>query len=67
MTRCVRGACREVVCGVISGVIKEVLFPSTDAPVECGYIFSLRVHPHYRYAMARASLLLVAIPAYLTE
>jgi len=52
---CVCGACREVVCGVISGVIKEVLFPSADAPVECGYIFSLRVHPDYRYAMACTS------------
>jgi hypothetical protein len=59
--------CREVVCGVISGVIKEVLFPSADTPVKCGYIFSLRVHPDYRYAMASASLLVVAIPAYLTE
>lgn len=57
---------QEVVCGVISGVIKEVLFPSADTPVKCGYIFSLRVHPDYR-RFGVAMTLLSSLEEWLVE
>jgi hypothetical protein len=45
------------VCGVVSGVIKELLFASSGhEPVKCGYVFSLRVHPDYRYITELVSM-----------